>query len=482
MAQADTNREEPKREFKSIEEAFDSLPQKEREHCVRASEYAEEIFLLACASEIYIDDVAVRVRLKPELREAVMNGTRWMNTGKALVPELYHNIRPDFSPEELALYRKHTNDGAKLAEGLLAEKMSSNVQDLNIIMEAIESHHELWGGGGFPSGEKENRIPIIGRIASIANMLDHFAIQKHSEKPFDYAVEQLIAGSGKQYDPVLVGVVSESRGKLKRIFTKYINQSRAIPVSKPVIRRTQSRPFSLWYRPITEVKQNKNIAYEAEMRFADKDKDKDKMWEAYSEVEHIVRKEKLGHDLGLYFIVELCDMLKRMDTCGIPAAYIAWTPPPGWLNLRGLHKEVSSTLSDMAVDPVRLCIIVPVPVWEARTKTMQENLKAISELGCGIMFSGFNIGAVTLEELKENGAAMLRISREACQKLDDRETTDYLTNLAASGLTLLADGIDKKRHLALLSRNKIALATSLIFGDYQPEDSVIESELAALEA
>jgi len=54
--------------------------------------------------------------------------------------------------------------------------------------------------------------------------------------------------------------------------------------------------------------------------------------------------------------------------------------------------------------------------------------------------------------------------------------------LAAAGLTLLADGIEKKRHLALMGRNKITLATSLLFGDYRPEDEIIESELAAMEA
>jgi hypothetical protein len=116
MVQPEANGEELKREFGGIEEAFGSLPQKEREHCARAAEYAEEIFLLACAAEIYIDDVAARVRLRPELRGAVAEGVRLMNVGKALVPELYHSIRPDFSPEEVALYKKHTNDGARLAE------------------------------------------------------------------------------------------------------------------------------------------------------------------------------------------------------------------------------------------------------------------------------------------------------------------------------------------------------------------------------
>jgi response regulator RpfG family c-di-GMP phosphodiesterase len=82
--------------------------------------------------------------------------------------------------------------------------MSSNPQALNIISEAIESHHEYWKGNGYPEGIKEGEIPIIARITAIANALDKAASQKHSERPFEYAIEQLCSGSGTLYDPLLV--------------------------------------------------------------------------------------------------------------------------------------------------------------------------------------------------------------------------------------------------------------------------------------
>ncbi|NMA38478.1 MAG: EAL domain-containing protein [Papillibacter sp.] len=470
--------EDIRREFKSIEEAFDSLPQKEREHCIRVSHYAEEIFLLACAADIYSDDVSVRVRLKLDQREAVADGARYMNIGKALVPELYHNIRPDFSPEEIALYRKHTTDGVKLVQSLLSEKMSSNPQALNIISEAIESHHEHWKGNGYPEGIKEGEIPIIARIMAIANALDKAASQKHSERPFEYAIEQLCSGSGTLYDPLLVNIVSESKGKLKKVFNKYINQSKAIPVIKPLISRTASRPFSLWYRPIAELKKNRTIAYEADMRFADKEK----KWIPYSEVEHIIKREAMEHELGLYFITELGDMLRRLDACQIPAAYIVYTPPGGWLNQKGLSKELISLLNDIGTRPQRLCINLNQQMWEGKNKTTQENLKAMADFGTLIMLSGLTLNSVTADELKEYGVAQLRFGPEIGPRLDDKETTDYLSGLCGAGLTLLADGLEKKRHIALLNKNKIFYATSLVIGDYQTEDSLIESELALMDA
>jgi EAL domain-containing protein (putative c-di-GMP-specific phosphodiesterase class I) len=470
--------EDIKRGFKSIEEAFDSLPQLEREHCIRVAHYAEEIFLLACAAEIYTNDVSVRVRLKTELREAVADGARYMNIGKALVPELYHNLRPDFTPEETALYRKHTANGAKLAQSLLAERLSSNPQELNIIKEAIESHHEQWKGNGYPEELKEGEIPIIGRIIAIANELDKAAVQKHSERPFDYAVEQINAGSGTLFDPVLVSITVEAKAKLKKVFTKFINQSRAIPVIKPLISRTANRPFALWYRPIAELKKNKSIAYEADMRFADKEK----KCTPYGEVEHIIKREQMEHDLGLYFITELSDMLRRLDACEIPAAYIVYTPPADWINHKGLAKEVIALLSDTRTEPKRLCLNLTAPMWSGKNQAAQDNLKALADFGCLIMLSGLELNSVTAGELKENGVSMLRFSSEIGPRLDDKETTAYLSGLSDAGLVLLADGMEKKKHISALNKNKIYYATSLLIGDYQDEDSLIESELTLMEA
>ncbi|NCB52308.1 MAG: EAL domain-containing protein [Clostridia bacterium] len=470
--------EEIKRAFKSIEEAFEALPQHEREHCIRVAHYAEAIFLQACAADIYSEDNKARLRLKPDLRERVANAARYMNIGKALVPELYHQFRPDFTPEEIALFRKHTTDGAKLAASLLTESPGRNQTEPNIIMEAIESHHEQWNGGGFPSGTRESETPIMGRIVAVAAALDRVAVQKHSEQPFEYAVEQIIAGSGTLYDPVLVSVVADSKLKLKRTFTKFIHQSRTIPPTEPVIRRRASRPFSLWYRPVADVKRKKTAAFEAEMRF----RDREKSWISYQEVEHIVKHEGLLFDLGVYFLMELCDTLKRLDACQIPAEYIAFAPPPGWLNHRGLYKEIASILEDARTEAPRLCIVVTADMWAAKTKTMQENLKKISSLSCLIMFSGFGADEITAEELKESGAHFFRLGPEAGPKLQDRQTTEYLAGISSAGIVLMADGMEKNRHVAMFGRNKIAYATSALIGDYQPEDDFVENELALLDA
>ncbi len=465
-----------KRKYTSIEDALSSLPQGEQEHCIRVGEYAEELFLQACARDVYSGNNKVRDRLINQNAKYVKMAGKYICIGKALVPELYYHMRPDFTAEEVALYRKHTTDGARLAEELLEEDFREDIDSLHVIMEAIETHHERWDGEGFPHGYNKDDIPIIGRIISLASTIDMLASGKHLEKPFEYALEQIKEMSGTDFDPVLVSLVLESKAKFKKIFMKYINQSRAIPTTECFVRRRASRPFALWYRPIISPKNNRMFAAEAQMRFKG-----EKEWLPYSSIEHIVKRENLQNDLILYFITETCDSLRRLDACNIPVSYIAFTPMIGWYNKRGIDKQLEQILKQTNTAPKRICLVVTLEAWEKQTKTMQENLKKISQLGCQLMFSEFAIGEISIEDLKENQCTILRLRGDVGKTLDKAETTVYLTAVSNQGISILADGIEKKSHIALLGRNKISGITGVLGGDYQQEDVLVENGLISQE-
>lgn len=464
---------ELKRDFATVEEAFASLPTPLQEQGIRTGHYAQAIFLHACAADIYPDDLKVRVRLKQDLHETVFLAARLSQIGKALVPALYHEDRSDFTEEERALYLKHPFNGARLVERLLAEDYKSRPAELNTLLEGIEGSFEQWNGAGYPAGLREQEIPIIGRIIAVARALDQIAVRKHSEAPFDFALQQVSENSGILHDPVVVSLVQDDRTKLKRIFNRFINQTRAIPVTPTLVSRRASRPMALWYRPVVEIKSRKTIAYEAKMRFRDAEAYTD-----YPAVETMIKQEKLVDDLAVYFLAELCDTSHRLDTCAIFYQYLALTPPPGWLRKRGLDKDVAKVLEDTKTEPSRICLVVTAEQWQQRTKTQLENLARIARLGCRILFSGFGIAEISLADLQSSGATLFRISSAAGPKLEDPATVSYLKELSAAGITLLADGMEKKSYRTLFHRNAITLATDQLAGDFVPEDVLVESELA----
>ena len=47
------------------------------------------------------------------------------------------------------------------------------------------THHEKWNGKGYPKGLKGSQIPIVGRIASIADVFDALTTKRpYRDKPF----------------------------------------------------------------------------------------------------------------------------------------------------------------------------------------------------------------------------------------------------------------------------------------------------------
>ena len=84
---------------------------------------------------------------------------------------------------------------------LIGEKMISSAYDLRQTAKIIRSHHEEFGGDGFPDGLAGSEIPLGARITRLANDYDNF-IYKSKIKASE-AVEKLKERSGYIYDPKL---------------------------------------------------------------------------------------------------------------------------------------------------------------------------------------------------------------------------------------------------------------------------------------
>ncbi len=84
-------------------------------------------------------------------------------------------------------------------------------------------HHERWDGNGYPSHLKENEIPLLSRIITIADAFDAITSTRayRKERSFEEALRILKEEKGKQFDPELVDmflkididVLTEARSK-----------------------------------------------------------------------------------------------------------------------------------------------------------------------------------------------------------------------------------------------------------------------------
>ena len=106
-----------------------------------------------------------------------------------------------------------TEDEWKIVKShpLLGASIISHSPQLEPCVQVILHHHEKYDGTGYPDALKGDDIPLESRILAIA---DAFAAMTSArvyskEMTYDVAVQEIIAGSGVQFDPKLVKIFIE---------------------------------------------------------------------------------------------------------------------------------------------------------------------------------------------------------------------------------------------------------------------------------
>lgn len=116
--------------------------------------------------------------------------------GKTLVPKLILDKPDRLTKEEFEYIKKHPVDGANALE---------KIDQLEEIALAVRHHHERYDGTGYPDGLTGGNIPLMSRIIAICDSYDAITNDRPYRKAqsHTYAVQEIVACSGKQFDPNL---------------------------------------------------------------------------------------------------------------------------------------------------------------------------------------------------------------------------------------------------------------------------------------
>jgi len=98
------------------------------------------------------------------------------------------------------------------------------IQFLAPVIPGVFLHHERWDGRGYPLGLKQDKIPLIARIITVADTYDAMTSDRAYRKalPHEVALSEIEHCSGSQFDPDLTGIflenVEEAREEAHALF------------------------------------------------------------------------------------------------------------------------------------------------------------------------------------------------------------------------------------------------------------------------
>ncbi|HIP38653.1 MAG TPA: response regulator [Desulfocapsa sulfexigens] len=145
-------------------------------------------------------------------QELLLNASPMHDIGKISIPDAVMLKPGKLTAEEWEIMTQHTTIGARLLDGHDSLLMRT-ARDIAL------THHEKWNGNGYPAGLKGKEIPLVGRIAAIADVFDSLTSRRPYKDPYpiDFACQIIEEERGKQFDPEITDLFLNNKSIFDRI-------------------------------------------------------------------------------------------------------------------------------------------------------------------------------------------------------------------------------------------------------------------------
>jgi cyclic di-GMP phosphodiesterase len=166
-------------------------------HAIRVQRYATE--LVGGVNPRLLDDASLEY------------GFLLHDVGKLGIPDAILKKQGPLSATERVVMQQHT---------LLGEAMLANVTLLGGAgLKVVRSHHEHWDGTGYPDGLAGEEIPLAARVFALVDAMDAMTTDRpyRPAEAWEAATDEILAQSGKQFDPRVVAAFAQREARLRRI-------------------------------------------------------------------------------------------------------------------------------------------------------------------------------------------------------------------------------------------------------------------------
>ncbi len=145
--------------------------------------------------------VARGLGLPADTVELIERAAPLHDVGKLAVPDEILLKPGKLTPDELEAMKLHTVVGGEILG-------RSRSELLRMSEEIALTHHEWWDGSGYPCGLEGEEIPLVGRIAALADVFDALTHRRPHRRawPVAEALAEIERLRGRQFDPQVVDV------------------------------------------------------------------------------------------------------------------------------------------------------------------------------------------------------------------------------------------------------------------------------------
>lgn len=400
-----------KKRFKNWDEAFRSLTPTMRQQSVRVAEYAKVLFDGACRASVYLKEHDTPVYMEESFKEVAYKCGFYHQIGKALAPEEYPSWKDSFTDEEKSRYCKYAVEGRELVAKLQGEKGENLKLASRMIQEACEYHMERWDGSGFPYGYAGNEIPLIAQIVGLAKELDRLVCERKSETPFEDAVDLILQKEGSAFSENLIEVFRERQPELRNIYKNYIQYTKTMPKTIPLVEKRPERPFGLNFRQIADGTELADFIFEAVPWYGELE-ESPKTIEYPEDMEGVLQRTGLLKDMGMYFLYEAADLIARVKNCDLRMGGVLVPMFADFFIGQNMTEKLEGMFEDTEIDRKKLMLSVPGKLAE-KDRSAFASLSSYIEKGIVLVLDDYDPEELPIALLREIGITHVRLCKAA---------------------------------------------------------------------
>lgn len=133
--------------------------------------------------------------------------------GKIGIPDAVLLKPGPLTESEWALMRQHP---------LLGYQLLAQVPGMDVAADLVLNHEERFDGSGYPAGLAGEAIPLPARLFAVIDTLDAITSDRtyRAAQTFDVARDEILAESGKQFDPLAVAAFVQAEAELRQMVAR----------------------------------------------------------------------------------------------------------------------------------------------------------------------------------------------------------------------------------------------------------------------
>lgn len=185
----------------------------------RDTETGAHIDRMSRYSRLIAVHIADKHNLDDEYIENVFLFSPLHDIGKIAITDDILKKRGKLTEAESIIMKTHAHKGREIIDGMLKDHGLDSFENINILRNIAEYHHEAVNGTGYPNGLAGDQIPLEARIVAVADVFDALTSRRPYKEAWSnhdaFAMLQRLAGG--QLDKECVAALIANKSQVEEI-------------------------------------------------------------------------------------------------------------------------------------------------------------------------------------------------------------------------------------------------------------------------